>query len=98
MRIEQTLAKSGIFSGVSGERAGGGEAPSFGQMMRDALERVNQLQQEADESTAALAFGTADNLHQVMIAGERAQLALQLTIAVRNKVVEAYQEISRMQI
>lgn len=59
---------------------------------------MNRLQIEADEEATKLALGTATDLHRVMIAGERAQLALQLTIAVRNRVVEAYQELSRMQI
>lgn len=71
---------------------------SFAQTLTQALEQVNRLQMEADSEAAKLALGTATDLHQVMIAGERAQLALQLTIAVRNKVVEAYQELSRMQI
>lgn len=71
---------------------------SFAQTLTQALEQVNRLQMEADSEAAKLALGTATDLHQVMIVGERAQLALQLTIAVRNKVVEAYQELSRMQI
>lgn len=71
---------------------------SFSKLLLDSLEKVNALQLEADRAAVDLAVGRAENLHQVMLAGEKAQLALQLTLAVRNKVVEAYQELSRMQI
>jgi len=97
MTIEPTVLKSTILTTSKARPAA--EAPaSFGDVLRSALDEVNRLQIEADRSTAQLALGTAENLHQVMIAGERALLALQLTIAVRNKVIEAYQELSRMQI
>lgn len=70
----------------------------FGAVLAESLERVNALQHEADSAAAALAVGHADNLHNVMIASEQAHLALQLVVTIRNRVVEAYQEISRMQV
>lgn len=70
---------------------------AFSQFLSEALEKVNQSQLEADRLTQLLAAGEITDLHQVMIAAEKANIQLQLTLAVRNKVVEAYQEIMRMQ-
>ncbi len=72
---------------------GGGD---FAGMLRNALQEVNKLQLEADELSRRLAEGTLENLHEVTIAAEKAALALELTVQVRNKVIEAYQEIMRM--
>ncbi|MDQ0337261.1 flagellar hook-basal body complex protein FliE [Caldalkalibacillus uzonensis] len=69
----------------------------FGALLKQALREVNRSQQEADQLTQKLVTGEVDDLHQVMIAAEKANLQLQLTIQVRNKVVEAYQDIMRMQ-
>lgn len=71
---------------------------TFADVLKGFLQDVNRLQHEADALTTQLAIGQVDDLHQVTIATEKAYLALQLTTAVRNKVVEAYQEISRMQL
>lgn len=98
MRIDANLLNHAPLQKRPSEANGAGASPSFTEVLRNSLEQVNQLQNEADQSAMALVVGKADNLHEVMIAGERAQLALQLTVAVRNKVVEAYQEISRMQV
>ena len=78
--------------------AGGEAAKSFGDLLKDAVDQVNQLQGQADRLADQLASGKLDNVHQVMIAMEKASLALQLTIQVRNKVIEAYQEIMRTQV
>jgi len=67
-------------------------------MLQQGLAQVNALQAEADSAIWRLASGQADNLHEVMIAVERASIALELTIAIRNRLVEAYQEIMRMQV
>lgn len=71
---------------------------SFGELMRQKLVEVNNLQLRSDELTKEMLTGKPVDLHQVMIAAEQAGLALQLTVQVRNKIIEAYQEISRMQI
>ena len=68
----------------------------FGKMLMDALREVNQAQLEAGELRTRFADGEPVELHDVMIALERAGVALQLAIEVRNKLLEAYQEISRI--
>ena len=73
-------------------------ARPFSEVLRDALAQVNQLQLEAQAQAEALARGDVQELHRLTLAVERAQLALELTVAVRNRLLEAYQEISRMPI
>lgn len=70
---------------------------SFADYLKNALNEVNQLQQEAARSAMDLAQGAETEIHNTMIAYEKAALALQLTLEVRNRLVEAYQEIMRMQ-
>ncbi len=70
----------------------------FADLLRGALGEVNQMQVDADKAVDHLLTGDLENLHQVMIKAEEAQLSLQLTTQVVNKVLQAYQEISRMQI
>lgn len=73
------------------------ESLSFGDFFNDALKEVNQLQVNSSEMTKRMVLGEVEDIHQVMIAAEKASLSLNLTIQIRNKLVEAYQEISRMQ-
>lgn len=62
----------------------------------NGLQEVNNLQQTADQAAADLAVGKVDNIHDVMIAQEKANIALQFTVEVKNKVLEAYNQIMRM--
>ena len=71
---------------------------SFGEMLNKALEDVNGAQLKADETAKRFLTGEIQDVHQVVIAMEEARLMMQLAVEVRNKVVEAYQEISRMQV
>lgn len=77
------------------QKAGSGE--SFFSYLKDALNEVDDLQKEAAASGQRLALGDEQYLHNTVIAYEKAYLALQLTIQVRDKIVEAYQEIMRIQ-
>ncbi|KYH32670.1 flagellar hook-basal body complex protein FliE [Neomoorella mulderi] len=79
---------------------GGTEAVtrSFGEVLREKLGEINTLQQQADALTQEYLAGKIEDVHQVMLALEQANLSLQLAVQVRNKAVEAYQEISRMQV
>lgn len=74
-----------------------GNRTDFFSYLNNALQEVDDLQKKAAESASKLVLGDQDYLHNTMIAYEKANLALQLTIEVRNKIVEAYQEIMRMQ-
>lgn len=74
------------------------EGKDFSSFFKDALNEVNELQIISDEYKNLLVTGDVDNLHDVTIAAEKANVSLQLTLGIRNKVVEAYKEIMRMQI
>lgn len=75
-----------------------GEDGSFGELVTKALETLNRIQQEADSAAASMAAGEPVDIHDVMIALQKADLSFQLALQVRNRVVEAYQEIMRMQV
>ena len=69
----------------------------FGSYLNEAMDALNETQQATSQARKDLAVGKAD-LHQVMIQSEESSIAMQLAIEVRNKAVEAYQEMMRMQV
>ncbi|MDK2836582.1 MAG: flagellar hook-basal body complex protein FliE [Thermosediminibacterales bacterium] len=71
---------------------------SFKEFLNNSIKKVNQLQQDSQKLSEMLAVGKIDNLHKAMISVEKASLALQLTIQIRNKLLDAYNELMRMQI
>lgn len=79
-------------------QAGSNPLASFQEFFADAVAQTNGVQMQAQEAQRRLLVGESDDLHGVMIAMEKAGLAFQLTLSVRNKVIEAYQEVMRMQI
>ena len=70
----------------------------FAGQLNQALQDVNRLQLDADHQAQLVASGQAPDLTAAVLAMNRAHLALQLTVAVTNRAVEAYREISRMQV
>lgn len=75
-------------TGVSGRE-------TFGESLERAIEGIEAKNREADSAAARYASGEAVELHTVMIAAEQARLSIALAAEVRNKVIEAYQELSR---
>ena len=71
---------------------------SFGSTLKSAVSEVNGLQVNADNMAAKLATGDIEDVHQAMVAMQKASLALQFTVQVRNKVIDAYTEIMRTQV
>ncbi len=67
-------------------------------MLQGYLENVDSTVKQADDLSTKVATGQIDNIHDVMIASQKAKLALELTVTMRDKAVEAYQDIMRMQI
>ena len=78
--------------------AAGNGPSSFGAALKDSLAQVNHLQGEANAAIKDLATGEGGTLHDTMLALEKAELSFRLMMQVRNKIVEAYQEVLRMQI
>jgi flagellar hook-basal body complex protein FliE len=81
------------------ESAGQGEdksKTSFMDHLKSAVEEVNQSQVHADKKATDLANGKDTNIHETMLAATQAELSFNLMVQVRNKALEAYQEIMRM--
>lgn len=70
----------------------------FGAMLKDALTNLSEQQKVSDTMTNKLIRGEQVELHDVMIASQKASITLSATLEVRNKVIEAYQEIMRMSV
>ncbi len=69
---------------------------SFGDFLSNAVSEINQFQVEAGDAQDMLIRGDAAELHQVMIAGEKAGISFDLLLEIRKKLLEAYQDIIRM--
>ena len=73
------------------------DSNGFSNVLNQAIENVKESQQAADQSAQSLLMGQSDDLHNVMIQAEQAALALELTVQVTSKAINAYNEIMRMQ-
>ena len=71
---------------------------SFGETLHQAISDVNSLQTEAGKAVEKLVVGEAVDLHEVMIAVEKAKTSFDLLMEIRNKTIDAYREIMRMQV
>ena len=74
------------------------ERADFGKALNDVLKDVNTMQQQAGQSVTDLVAGNVENLHEVMIAMGKAQVSFQFMAQVRNKLLDAYREVMRMQV
>lgn len=83
-------------AGPSHAKAASG--PDFGSLVADGLDRLDGIQRTSDGLAVQAASGTLTNLHDYTIAATQAAVTTQVTVAVRNKAVEAFNEIMRMQV
>lgn len=72
--------------------------PSFGKYLKDAVDSANEAQINADNETTKMITGESEDIHKVLLATEEARLQMELVMEIRNKLLDSYQEISRMQI
>ena len=72
--------------------------PSFDEILKTAFQNVGSLQKEANRAIQRLSVDGSVNVHQTMIAMEKANLSFRLMLQIRNKLVDAYQEVMRMQV
>ncbi|NLX61700.1 MAG: flagellar hook-basal body complex protein FliE [Tissierellia bacterium] len=98
MEVRTISLKNPLEESISGYISRKEKNKDFNSVLNELLSKVNQLQLESEKQKMLLSIGEVDNLHDVTIAAEKANIALQLTLSIRNKIVEAYQEIMRMQI
>ncbi len=77
---------------------GDSSVSSFGEVLAQSLEKVNDMQIQADKAVQRLASGESKNIHETMLAMEKADIAFKTMNQVRSKVIDAYREIMRMQV
>ncbi|MFC1745508.1 flagellar hook-basal body complex protein FliE [Candidatus Riflebacteria bacterium] len=71
---------------------------NFTEILEKAVSEVDGLEKEAGQKSLDILLGKSKNIHEAMIAMEKARVAMNLTIEVQNKLLEAYKEINRMQV
>ena len=71
---------------------------SFDEILKKSLDEVNKLQNKADKSIEAIASGKMENIQDAVMAIEKADVSLKLLTEIRNKAIDAYKEIMRMQV
>jgi len=98
--IINAITPTGLEStpGVSSKDGTQKVAADFSKFLSDALNQVDALQTKGDAASLALATGQVQDLSEVMVALEKASLSLSLTVSARDKVLDAYNQIMRMQI
>ena len=77
---------------------GGEQTRSFGQMLAESIEKTNEIQLQADRAAKELAAGRNKNIHETMLMIEKADMSFRMMMQVRNKILDAYREIIRMQV
>ena len=98
MAIQSILGLTGDMSGVAAKAKAEESGASFGNILSDAIKNAADTEALNQENTNALLGGVDTELHTSMIEAQKAELALGLAVTVRNKVVDAYNEIMRMQV
>ncbi len=89
--IKNDQFQQGLKTNDSGEK-------SFADTLKDAVNTVNSLQKASDVKMQELATGKTSNIPEVMMAAEKADIALRMMVQVRNKIIDAYQEVMKMQV
>jgi flagellar hook-basal body complex protein FliE len=93
--VDRFAGAGALTSGTSGATGG---TTGFKDVFGKYLNEVNGIQQSADKSVRDLTTGNLDSLHQVVVALNEADLSFQLMMQMRNKLIDAYREIMRMQV
>jgi flagellar hook-basal body complex protein FliE len=80
------------------DSSGQGGKTEFGTILKDKLNEINQLQVDADKAIMNVELGKSGSIQDAVIALEKADLSFRKMVHVRNKIIEAYQEVMRMQV
>ncbi|WP_350344946.1 flagellar hook-basal body complex protein FliE [Proteinivorax tanatarense] len=96
--MDVTRVDLASIQGQEANQKSGNVDSTFSTYLGDAIGKVNNLEKQADDLTNKFASGEDVDIHNVMIAAEKANIAMQLTVQIQNKLVEAYNELMRMQI
>ena len=94
----QNQAQALLKPHIAGNPAAEPVSTNFGRMLQRSLDQVNQLQSDANTAISDLATGRQTDIHQTMIAVEKASVSFELLMQIRNKVIAAYDKIMRTQV
>lgn len=92
MKVGFDPRAEGLFEPLKGQK---GAQADFVKALKEAIEKVNQLQLEADRAVEELSLGRAD-LHETVLAIEKADISFRLMMQIRNKLIKAYEEVMKM--
>lgn len=100
MRVNEFVPDSKIFEKIGNKQNNQEEnvRSGFGDILKEKLDNVNDKQLKAEDTTQKFISGEDTDIHKVMLDTEEAKMSLELAVQIRNKFVEAYQELSRTQI
>lgn len=71
---------------------------SFAQMLKEGMQHVNETQSDADHAVKELLAGRSKNIHETMLLMEKADMTFKMAMQVRNKIIDAYREVMKMQV
>lgn len=95
--ISGTSIQPLVYEPMRSPQSGPAPEGGFGDALRDAIGQMEDLQTNSEQQVSSLMQGEHGDVHNVMIAIEKADVAFQLMMQVRNKIVNAYQQVSQMQ-
>ena len=98
MTVTPLVAGAPKTLGTQARPAGPGAPQGFGRLLENSIGEVNKLQHQADQAVEALTAGRSSDVHNTMIALQKADVSFRLLMQIRNKVVSAYETVMRMQI
>ncbi|WP_260430698.1 flagellar hook-basal body complex protein FliE [Nocardioides sp. LS1] len=96
--VAPTLPTNPATAATAGSGVQSASGHAFGSMVLDGIDRLEQVQDRSDQLAVKAATGDLDNIHDYTIAATEASVSTQLTVAVRNRALEAFNEIMRMQV
>ncbi len=99
MKINEFVPDSKIFSGImNSDKSQQIQSTGFTDLLKNKLDEVNSKQLNAENTTENFIKGDGTDIHKVMMDTEEAKMSLELAVQIRNKFVEAYQELNRTQL
>jgi flagellar hook-basal body complex protein FliE len=91
-------AINSTFPSPTAPQKAGKQGGGFAEQLKDAINSTNEVQVQADQAVEQLHSGQGGSLHEVMLSLEKADISMRLFVQLRNKAVDAYQEIMRMNV
>lgn len=100
IRLIQSVMNSGIAGAADVASSAGkrNQKTDFGELLKSAINQVNEMQKQSDDKTLALAKGDINDLHNVMISAQKSSIVLETAVQMQRKAIDAYNEIMRMQV